>query len=52
VFVRYAARVTIGHALDALGDVDLGEPAIQGAVEAAVIDLLEDQPPAVLAQAA
>ena len=40
VFDRYAAGVTIRDALDTLGDVDLGEPATQGAVEAAVIELL------------
>jgi DNA topoisomerase-1 len=46
VFDRFDAGVTIGGALDSLGDVDLGEPAIQGPVEAAVIDLLaeEDSP--------
>jgi DNA topoisomerase IB len=52
VFDKYAAGVTIGDALDALGDVDLGEPATQGEVEAAVIELLADEPFAVLAQAA
>jgi DNA topoisomerase IB len=52
VFDTYAAGVTISDALDALGDVDLGEPATQGTVEAAVIELLEDEPPAVLARAA
>jgi DNA topoisomerase-1 len=52
VFDRYAAGVTIGDALGALGDVDLGEPAIQGEVEAAVIDLLDDERVPVLAQAA
>jgi len=52
VFDRYAAGVTIGDALDALGDVDLGEPAIQGTVEAAVIDLLDGEAVGVLAQAA
>ena len=34
--------VTIGGALDRLGDVDLGQPATQGAVEEAVLDLLEE----------
>ncbi|HKP16891.1 MAG TPA: hypothetical protein VJT84_00340 [Gaiellaceae bacterium] len=43
VFDRYSAGVTIGGALDALGDVDLGEPATQGAVEEAVLDLLGDE---------
>jgi len=42
VFDRFDAGVTIGGALDSLGDVDLGEPAIQGPVEAAVIDLLAE----------
>ncbi len=40
VFDRFDAGVTIDGALDALGDVDLGEPATQGPVEAAVVDLL------------
>jgi len=52
VFDRYAAGVTIGDALDALGDVDFGEPATRGTVETAVIELLDDEPPAVLARAA
>jgi DNA topoisomerase IB len=52
VFDAYTAGVTIGDALDALGDVDLGEPAIQGAVEAAVVDLLDGEPRSVLAEAA
>jgi DNA topoisomerase-1 len=52
VFDCYDAGVTISDALDALGDVDLGEPAIQGAVEAAVIDLLEGDTESVLARAA
>ena len=43
VFDRFDAGVTIGGALDALGDVDLGEPAFQGAIEAAVLDLLENE---------
>jgi DNA topoisomerase I len=44
VFDRYAAGVTIGGVLPRLGEVDeLGEPAFQGAVEAAVLDLLEDE---------
>jgi len=45
VFDRFDAGVTIGGALDLLGD-DLGEPATQGAVEEAVLDLLagEDSP--------
>jgi DNA topoisomerase-1 len=52
VFDHYAAGVTIADALDALGDVDLGEPAIQGAVEDAVIDLLEEESAPVPALAA
>jgi DNA topoisomerase I len=40
VFDCYRDGVTIGGALDRLGDVDPGEPATQGAVEAAVLDLL------------
>src|SRR5205823_14506461 len=45
VFDRFDAGVTIGGALDLLGD-DLREPATQGAVEEAVLDLLaeEDSP--------
>ena len=42
VFDRYRDGVTIGGALERLGDVDLGEPATQGAVEEAVLDLLEE----------
>jgi DNA topoisomerase-1 len=52
VFDRFSAGVTIAAALDALGDVDFGEPATQGAVEAAVIDLLSDEEAPVLARAA
>jgi DNA topoisomerase IB len=44
VFDRYASGVTIGGALEALGDeAELGEPAFQGAIEGAVLDLLEDE---------
>jgi DNA topoisomerase-1 len=44
VFDRYLSGVTIGGVLEELGDVDeLGEPAIQGAIEDAVLDLLEDE---------
>jgi DNA topoisomerase I len=44
VFDRYTSGVTIGGALGALGDeAELGEPAFQGAIEAAVLDLLEDE---------
>jgi DNA topoisomerase I len=42
VFDRYRDGITIGGALDQLGDVDLGEPATWGAVEEAVLDLLEE----------
>jgi DNA topoisomerase I len=42
VFDRYNDGVTIGGALERLGDVDLGEPSTQGPVEAAVLDLLEE----------
>jgi DNA topoisomerase I len=52
VFDRFAAGETVAAALDALGDVDYGEPATQGAVEAAVIDLLSDEEAPVVARAA
>jgi DNA topoisomerase I len=52
VFDRFSAGVTIAAALDALGDVDFGVPATQGAVEAAVIDLLSDEEAPLLARAA
>jgi DNA topoisomerase-1 len=42
VFDRYRDGITIGGALEGLGDVDLGEPATQGTVEEAVLDLLEE----------
>jgi DNA topoisomerase IB len=42
VFDRYRDGITIGGALEELGDVDFGEPATQGAVEKAVLDLLEE----------
>ncbi len=41
VFDRYRDGLTIGGALAELGDVDGGEPATQGAIEEAVLDLLE-----------
>ena len=41
VFDRYRDGLTIGGALAELGDVDEGEPATQGAIEEAVLDLLE-----------
>ncbi len=52
VFDHFDAGVTIGGALDALGDVDLGEPATQRPVEAAVIDLLAEEDSPVLEQIA
>jgi DNA topoisomerase I len=41
VFDRYRDGLTIGGALHELGDVEYGEPATQGAIEEAVLDLLE-----------
>ncbi len=52
VFDRYCGGVTIGNALVALGDVDLGEPAFQGPIEEAVLDLLEDETSPVLEKVA
>ena len=44
VFDRFASKWTIQGAIDDLGDVDvLGELSTQGAIEEAVIDLLEDR---------
>jgi DNA topoisomerase I len=44
VFDRYRDGITIGGVLDRLGeDVDLGQPSFQGAVEEAVLDLLEEE---------
>ena len=44
VFDRYQDGLTIGGALDQLGeDVDFGQPSFQGAVEKAVLDLLEEE---------
>jgi DNA topoisomerase-1 len=44
VFDRYLSGWTIGNALLELGDIDeIGEPAFRGAVEEAVLDLLEDE---------
>jgi DNA topoisomerase IB len=40
VFDRYRSGWTISGALSELGDVDFGEPAFQGAIELAVLDLL------------
>jgi len=42
VFDHYRDGITIGGALDQLGDVDIGEPATRGAIEEAVLDLLEE----------
>jgi DNA topoisomerase-1 len=42
VFDRYNTGWVITNALTELGDVDFGEPAFQGAVEAAVIELIDD----------
>jgi DNA topoisomerase-1 len=41
VFDRYHDGLTIGGALAELGEVRFGEPATQGAIEEAVLDLLE-----------
>jgi DNA topoisomerase IB len=50
VIDRYGAGVTIGAALAKLGDgAGFGALATQGAVEAAVLDLLSDAPPATAA---
>ncbi|HSK14955.1 MAG TPA: hypothetical protein VK915_02170 [Gaiellaceae bacterium] len=40
VFDRFDGGLTIGGALESLGEVTYGEPATQGAVEEAVLDLL------------
>ena len=45
VFDRFRDGVTIGGALERLGDdVSFGQPSTQGAIEEAVLDLLEDSP--------
>ena len=41
VFDRFRDGLTIGGALEELGEVEFGEPATQGAIEEAVLDLLE-----------
>ena len=41
VFDRFRDGLTIGGALEKLGEVTFGEPATQGAIEEAVLDLLE-----------
>jgi DNA topoisomerase I len=44
VFDRYRSGLTIAGALDQLGQVDeLGEPAHQGPIEEAVLDLIEEK---------
>lgn len=44
IFDRYRSGWSIAGVLDGLGDVNyLGEPALQGEVEEAVLDLLEDK---------
>jgi DNA topoisomerase I len=53
VFDRYRDGVTIGGAIDALGEEDaLGGPDAQGPVEAAVLDLLEERESPVLEKVA
>jgi DNA topoisomerase IB len=53
VFDRYQDGLTIGGALDQLGeDVDLGQPSFQGAVEEAVLDLLEEERTAAIEEVA
>jgi DNA topoisomerase IB len=45
IFDRFNDGVTIAGALDRLGEgLDLGQPSIQGAVEEAVLDLIEEEP--------
>ena len=44
VFDRYRSGLTVAGALERLGDVDEpGEPAHQGAIEAAVLELIEER---------
>jgi len=44
VFDRYRSGLTVAGALEQLGQVEaLGEPAYQGGVEAAVVDLIEEK---------
>jgi DNA topoisomerase IB len=52
VFDRYNDGVTIGGALDLLGNVDFGQPSTQGPIEEAVLDLLEEEPSPALEQVA
>jgi len=45
VFDRFNDGVTIAGALDRLGEgLDLGQPSFQGAIEEAVLDLIEEEP--------
>jgi hypothetical protein len=44
--------MTIGGALETLGDVEPGEPATQGPIEEAVLDLLAEEDSPVLEQVA
>ena len=44
VFDRYLSGWTIGGVLEDLGDVDLGRPLVRARIEAAVLDLIEEQP--------
>jgi DNA topoisomerase-1 len=51
VFEGFLDGVTFGGALDRLGDdVVFGQPSTQGAIEEAVIDLLEEEPSDALEQ--
>ena len=44
IFDRYRSNLTIAGALPELGQVEeLGEPAHQGAIEVAVLELIEDK---------
>jgi DNA topoisomerase IB len=52
IFDHFRDGITIGGALERLGDVDLGEPATQGTVEEAVLDLLEESESAALEKVA
>jgi DNA topoisomerase-1 len=53
VFDRFRDGVTIGGALEQLGDdVVFGQPSTQGAIEEAVLDLLEEEPSAALERVA
>ncbi|HZA80257.1 MAG TPA: DNA topoisomerase IB, partial [Actinomycetes bacterium] len=44
LFDRYRSGLTVAGALEQLGEVEeFGEPAHQGAIEEAVLDLIEDK---------